>query len=348
MNCQVHDVMVAKGANGIRISAWVLTLYNIWIWQMKGIGLGIFKTDNTIHNFYINNCKKQGLYMSGGSNSRITNFKILSCGADGVESVHIENLNRAYFHGIEVQDAYYFPSFVAKTIGYSDISINVDGIRTHFKDETSASTLASFASLIGNKLHIIGSKYAANEISDIISLNYNCLNNFISESFNNVIFSTVNYNNKFAIPSKQLIYKSSNFDTDIYSLVGAEYLKKSESDTFVFGFVTGDVTYGGIRWKRNLLIKDIKILLYAEIEPSVDVLLSFTNTVDSVISQTLKANTKNKIILKHFFPKELSENPAITFNKKNATIKVNKWNVFDITDYTEDEISKLEILDISE
>lgn len=353
MNCYVHDIMVAKGANGIRIGAWVLTLYNIWIWEMKGIGLGIFKTDNTIHNVYINNCKKQGLYMLGGSNSRITDFKILSCGADGVESAYIEKLNRAYFHGVEVQDAYYFPSFVAKSVKHSDISINVDGIRTHFKDETSVSTLALFESLIGNKIHIIGSKYggtnAANEISDIISLDDNCFNNFISESFNNVIFSTVNYNNKFAIPSKQLIYNSSNFETDIYLLIGADYLEKSESDTFIFGFVTEDVTYGGLRWKRDLITKDTKILLYAEIEPSEEMLVSFTNTVDdSPISQTLKANIKNKFIMKHFFPSDLSKNPAITFNKVNATIKVYKWKVFDITDYTDEEISKLEILDIVE
>lgn len=352
-NCHVHDVMVAKGANGIRIGAWVLTVYDILIWHMKGIGLGIFKSDNTIHNVYINNCKKQGLYMLGGSNSRITDFKILSCGADGVESVYIEKLNRAYFHGVEVQDAYYFPSFVAKSVKHSDISINVDGIRTHFKDETSVSTLALFESLIGNKIHIIGSKYggtnAANEISDIISLNDNCFNNFISESFNNVIFSTANYNNKFAIPSKQLIYNGSNFETNIYSLVGADYLEKSESDTFIFGFVTGDVTYGGLRWKRNLITKDTKILLYAEIEPSEEMLASFTNTVDdSPISQTLKANIKNKFIMKLFFPSDLSKNPAITFNKTNATIKVYKWKVFDITDYTDEEISKLEILDIVE
>lgn len=352
-NCYVHDIMVAKGANGIRIGAWVLTLYNIWIWEMKGIGLGIFKTDNTIHNVYINNCKKQGLYMLGGSNSRITDFKILSCGADGVESVYIEKLNRAYFHGVEVQDAYYFPSFVAKSVKYSDISINVDGIRTHFKDETSVSTLALFESLIGNKIHIIGSKYggtnAANEISDIISLNDNCFNNFISESFNNVIFSTANYNNKFAIPSKQLIYNGSNFETNIYSLVGADYLEKSESDTFIFGFVTEDVVYGGLRWKRDLITKDTKILLYAEIETSEEMLASFTNTVDdSSISQTLKANIKNKFIMKLFFPSDLSKDPAITFNKANATIKVYKWKVFDITDYTDEEISKLEILDIVE
>lgn len=353
MNCYVHDIMVAKGANGIRIGAWVLTLYNIWIWEMKGIGLGIFKSDNTIHNVYINNCKKQGLYMLGGSNSRITDFKILSCGADGVESVYIEKLNRAYFHGVEVQDAYYFPSFVAKSVKHSDISINVDGIRTHFEDETSVSTLALFESLIGNKIHIIGSKYggtnAVNEISDIISLNDKCFNNFISESFNNVIFSTANYNNKFAIPSKQLIYNGSDFETDSYLLVGADYLEKSESDTFIFGFVTGDVTYGGLRWKRNLITKDTKILLYAEIEPSEEMLASFTNTVDdSPISQTLKANIKNKFIMKLFFPSDLSKNPAITFNKANATIKVYKWKVFDITDYTDEEISKLEILDIVE
>lgn len=353
MNCQVHDVMVFKGANGIRINAWVLTMYNIWIWSMKGIGLGILKSDNTLHNFYINNCKKQGLYISYGSNSRITDFKILSCGADGVESVYIEKLNRAYFHGVEVQDAYYFPSFVAKSVKHSDISINVDGIRTHFGDETSVSTLALFESLIGNKIHIIGSKYggtnAVNEISDIISLNDKCFNNFISESFNNVIFSTANYNNKFAIPSKQLIYNGSNFETDIYLLVGADYLEKSESDTFIFGFVTGDVTYGGLRWKRNLITKDTKILLYAEIETSEEMLASFTNTVDdSQISQTLKANIKNKFIMKHFFPSDLSKNPAITFNKANATIKVYKWKVFDITDYTDEEISKLEILDIVE
>lgn len=348
MNCQVHDIMIINGANGIRINAWVLTLYNIWIWQMKGIGLGIFKTDNTLHNFYINNCKKQGLYVFGGSNSRITDFKVLSCGADGVESVYIENLNRAYFHGVEVQDAYHFPSFVVKSINYSDVSINVDGIRTHFEDVANATTLASFESLKGNKIHIIATKYVSNNVNDIVSLSDKCFDNFISESFYGVIFSTVNYNNKFAIPSKQLIYNGSDFEMSKYLLVGADYLKKTESDTFIFGFVTGDVVYGGIRWNRKSITEDTKVLLYAEFEPSVELTVSFTNTVGFKEAQMIEANIKNKFIMRQYFPSGLSDNPAITFNKKNATIKVYKWKVFDVTDYTDEEISKFDILDIVE
>lgn len=84
-NVKLYNLDIESGYNGIKINGWINNYQNIIVSYFKGIGVYIGRSDNTFNTFYINGCRKEGLYISS-SNNRIDNIKILSCGENSDSS----------------------------------------------------------------------------------------------------------------------------------------------------------------------------------------------------------------------------------------------------------------------
>lgn len=176
-NVKLYNLDIESGYNGIKINGWINNYLNIIVSYFKGIGVYIGRSDNTFNTFYINGCRKEGLYISS-SNNRIDNIKILSCGENSDSSCYFKG-NRNTISNVEIQDIYN-KCAIFENFNNNILNINLDGIRTHITGDTSI-VLAEFVNCSRNVINLISSKYGSdvNDSSkdDIISLNNNCSTN---------------------------------------------------------------------------------------------------------------------------------------------------------------------------
>lgn len=94
-NTKLYNLDIESGYNGIKINGWINNYQNIIVSYFKGIGVYIGRSDNTFNTFYINGCRKEGLYISS-SNNRIDNIKILSCGENSDSSCFLKVIGILY------------------------------------------------------------------------------------------------------------------------------------------------------------------------------------------------------------------------------------------------------------
>lgn len=181
-NVKLYNLDVESGYNGIKINGWINNYQNIIVSFFKGIGVYIGRSDNTFNTFYINGCRKEGLYFKS-SNNRIDNIKILSCGKNSNSACYFSG-SRNTISNVEIQDIYN-KCAIFENFNNNILNINLDGIRTHITDDTSI-TLAEFANCSRNVMNLISSKYGSDVGSsssdDVISLNSNCSFNLLTLS----------------------------------------------------------------------------------------------------------------------------------------------------------------------
>ena len=256
-NTKMCNVLLQSGYNGIRVNGWINNYINFKVNFFKGIGVYIDCSDNTFNTFYINGCAKQGLYMTS-SNNRIYSFKILSCGKE-CESAYFSG-SRNIICNVEIQDIF---KSCAVFDGFNNniIDINLDGIRTHITS-SEVNTMASFVNCSYNIIRMISSKYGSlvnvDCKDDTISLDFQCLSNYITASLlkvslkdggakNTIIQSkkeTIEYNIE-AIANLTKTYPTVQ-STKIYPIACTDITADYEGYFFCFRN-SGDVTHSGPR-----------------------------------------------------------------------------------------------------
>lgn len=259
-NVKLYNLDIESGYNGIKINGWINNYQNIIVSYFKGIGVYIGRSDNTFNTFYINGCRKEGLYISS-SNNRIDNIKILSCGENSDSSCYFKG-NRNTISNVEIQDIYN-KCAIFENFNNNLLNINLDGIRTHITDDTSI-VLAEFVNCSRNVINLISSKYGSrvNDSSndDIISLNSNCSTNSLILSSLKVTLQDNGVKNNITVLKNDIV--SYNIDK-ILTLEETYSAKKTTSINYVecsdisneyndamYAFKnSGNVKYSGIRFR---------------------------------------------------------------------------------------------------
>lgn len=258
-NVKLYNLDIESGYNGIKINGWINNYLNIIVSYFKGIGVYIGRSDNTFNTFYINGCRKEGLYISS-SNNRIDNIKILSCGENSDSSCFFKG-NRNIISNVEIQDIYK-KCAIFKDFNNNILNINLDGIRTHITDDASI-VLAEFVNCSRNVINLISSKYGSsvNDSSkdDIISLNSNCNTNSLILSSLKVALQDGGVKNNITVLKNDIV--SYNIDKiltleETYSAkkpTAIRYVKctnvSNEYSDAMYAFKNnGDVSYSGPRF----------------------------------------------------------------------------------------------------
>lgn len=258
-NVKLYNLDIESGYNGMKINGWINNYQNIIVSYFKGIGVYIGRSDNTFNTFYINGCRKEGLYISS-SNNRIDNIKILSCGENSDSSCYFKG-NRNTISNVEIQDIYN-KCAIFEDFNNNILNINLDGIRTHITDDASI-TLAEFVNCSRNVINLISSKYGSsvNDSSkdDVISLNSNCRTNSLILSSLKVTLQDDGMKNNITVLKNDIV--SYNIDKilaleETYSAkkpTAINYIECSdisnEYNDAMYAFKnSGNVTYGGPRF----------------------------------------------------------------------------------------------------
>lgn len=258
-NIKLYNLDIESGYNGIKINGWINNYQNIIVSYFKGIGVYIGRSDNTFNTFYINGCRKEGLYISS-SNNRIDNIKILSCGENSDSSCFFKG-NRNTISNVEIQDIYN-KCAIFEDFNNNILSINLDGIRTHITDDASI-VLAEFVNCSRNVINLISSKYGSsvNDSSkdDIISLNSNCNTNSLILSSLKVALQDGGVKNNITVLKNDIV--SYNIDKiltleETYSVKKPTAINYTEctdisneySDAMYAFKNSGNVTYSGPRF----------------------------------------------------------------------------------------------------
>lgn len=258
-NVKLYNLDIESGYNGIKINGWINNYLNIIVSYFKGIGVYIGRSDNTFNTFYINGCRKEGLYISS-SNNRIDNIKILSCGENSDSSCFFKG-NRNTISNVEIQDIYK-KCAIFKDFNNNILNINLDGIRTHITDDASI-VLAEFVNCSRNVINLISSKYGSsvNDSSkdDIISLNSNCNTNSLILSSLKVALQDGGVKNNITVLKNDIV--SYNIDKiltleETYSAkkptairyVECTNVSNEYSDAMYAFKNNGDVSYSGLRF----------------------------------------------------------------------------------------------------
>ncbi len=256
-NVKLYNLDVERGYNGIKINGWINNYQNIIVSYFYGIGVYIGRSDNTYNTFYINGCKKEGLYVSS-SNNRIDNIKILSCGKNSDASCYFKG-SRNTISNIEIQDIYK-KCAIFENFNNNILNINLDGIRTHISTDIE-STLAEFVNCSRNIMNIISSKYGSvvqnSSPDDIIKLNSECTNNSLLLSSLKVNVNDMGTNNITVLKKDIISYNMDKILTleETYNAIkplSVSYVKcddiTNEYSDIMYAFKNrGDVTYSGLR-----------------------------------------------------------------------------------------------------
>lgn len=130
----IRDIYITDcKLNGIEAlgDAWIFTVENNYIQYCDGHGIYNTTTDNAFYFNDISNCKKDGFYNYGGSNTRIIGGKIISNGVQNnnpaYSGLHFESSNRCIVIGVECQDNYYNGFFISNSTDNTFLGVLADG-----------------------------------------------------------------------------------------------------------------------------------------------------------------------------------------------------------------------------
>ena len=310
-NVKLYNLDIESGYNGIKINGWINNYLNIIVSYFKGIGVYIGRSDNTFNTFYINGCRKEGLYISS-SNNRIDNIKILSCGENSDSSCFFKG-NRNTISNVEIQDIYK-KCAIFKDFNNNILNINLDGIRTHITDDASI-VLAEFVNCSRNVINLISSKYGSsvNDSSkdDIISLNSNCYTNSLILSSLKVALQDGGVKNNITVLKNDIV--SYNIDKiltleETYSAkkpTAINYVKctnvSNEYSDAMYAFKNnGDVSYSGPRFtlkEKQKLFCVVVLSSNTAYTEQTQAILTLTDQQDNINRTKSIGNLENNQVL---------------------------------------------------
>ena len=350
-NVKLYNLDIESGYNGIKINGWINNYLNIIVSYFKGIGVYIGRSDNTFNTFYINGCRKEGLYISS-SNNRIDNIKILSCGENSDSSCFFKG-NRNTISNVEIQDIYK-KCAIFKDFNNNILNINLDGIRTHITDDASI-VLAEFVNCSRNVINLISSKYGSsvNDSSkdDIISLNSNCNTNSLILSSLKVALQDGGVKNNITVLKNDIV--SYNIDKiltleETYSAkkpTAINYIKctnvSNEYSDAMYAFKNnGDVRYSGPRFtlkEKQKLFCVVVLSSNTAYTEQTQAILALTDQQDNINRTKSIGNLENNQVLTLIGADDASLFPWAVLNgaMNSSTItKIKYIGFFDFKNYS--------------